>query len=62
MICAIIRLQLGRIKKRVEESHKVPFTFDDGVVRLIASRCTEFLSRMMAGKTIEYRESICQPS
>jgi type VI secretion system protein VasG len=26
------------------ESHKVPFTFDDEVVKLIASRCTELES------------------
>ncbi len=44
MIGAITRLQLGRIKKRVLESHKVPFTFDDEVVKLIASRCTELES------------------
>ncbi|MDI7046815.1 hypothetical protein QMN58_25235, partial [Escherichia coli] len=41
MIGAIIRLQLGRIARRVAQSHKVPFTYDDEVVRLIASRCTE---------------------
>ena len=44
MIGAITRLQLGRIKKRVMESHKVPFSFDDEVVKLIASRCTELES------------------
>jgi type VI secretion system protein VasG len=44
MICAITHLQLGRIKKRVAESHKVPFTYDDDVVKLIASRCTELES------------------
>ncbi|MDT4289895.1 type VI secretion system ATPase TssH [Methylomonas sp. MO1] len=44
MIGAIARLQLGRIKKRVEESHKVPFTYDDEVIKLIASRCTELES------------------
>lgn len=44
MICAITHLQLGRIKKRVTESHKVPFTYDDSVVGLIASRCTELES------------------
>ena len=44
MIRAITRLQLGRIKKRVMESHKVPFTFDDEVINLIASRCTELES------------------
>jgi type VI secretion system protein VasG len=41
MIGSIARLQLGRIKKRVEESHKIPFTYDDEVIKLIASRCTE---------------------
>ena len=44
MIGAITHLQLGRIKKRVLESHKVPFTYDDEVVKLIASRCTELES------------------
>ncbi len=44
MIGAIARLQLGRIKKRIAESHKVPFTYDDEVVKLIASRCTELES------------------
>ncbi len=37
----IIRLQLGRIARRITERHKVPFTYDDDVVKLIASRCTE---------------------
>jgi type VI secretion system protein VasG len=37
----IIRLQLGRIATRIEEHHSVPFTYDDAVVSLIASRCTE---------------------
>ena len=37
----IIRLQLGRIAKRIAGHHKVPFTYDDDVVALIAARCTE---------------------
>jgi type VI secretion system protein VasG len=37
----IIRLQLGRIATRIAEHHKVPFAYDDDVVALIASRCTE---------------------
>ena len=41
MIGIIARLQLGRIEKRIRENHKVPFTFDDDVVKLITSRCTE---------------------
>ncbi|MCQ8182578.1 type VI secretion system ATPase TssH [Methylomonas sp. SURF-1] len=44
MIGAIARLQLNRIKKRVEETHKVPFSYDDEVIKLIASRCTELES------------------
>ena len=44
MVCAITRLQLGRIEKRLMESHKVPFSYDDEVVKLIASRCTELES------------------
>jgi type VI secretion system protein VasG len=37
----IIRLQLGRIGRRTQENHKIPFTYDDQAVNLIASRCTE---------------------
>ncbi len=37
----IIRLQLGRVVSRIGERHKVAMTYDDGVVALIASRCTE---------------------
>jgi type VI secretion system protein VasG len=41
MIGMIARLQLGRIQRRIAEQHKAPFTYDDAVVALIASRCTE---------------------
>ena len=41
MVGIIARLQLGRIERRIRENHKVPFTFDDEVVKLITSRCTE---------------------
>ena len=44
MISIIIRLQLGRIERRVLENHKIPFSYDDEVVKLIASRCTELES------------------
>jgi len=37
----IIRLQLGRIAARVTATRGIPFTYDDGVVDLIAGRCTE---------------------
>jgi type VI secretion system protein VasG len=41
MMGDIIRLQLNRIAARILDHHKVPFTYDDAVVKLIASRCTE---------------------
>ncbi|MBO1540634.1 type VI secretion system ATPase TssH [Pseudomonas sp. OA65] len=41
MLKAITRLQLNRIKKRVESTHKVAFDYDDAVINLIVSRCTE---------------------
>jgi type VI secretion system protein VasG len=44
MIGNIVRLQLGRVAKRVHESHRIPFSYDDAVVKLIANRCTELES------------------
>lgn len=44
MIGAIARLQLGRIEKRVRTNHNLPFTYNDEVIKLIASRCTELES------------------
>ncbi|MGE3109490.1 MAG: type VI secretion system ATPase TssH [Phycisphaerales bacterium] len=41
MLRNIIRLQLGRIEKRIRQNQKIPFSFDDSVVNLILSRCTE---------------------
>ena len=41
MLTAITRLQVGRIKRRVEQHHKVPFEYDDDVIKLVVSRCTE---------------------
>ena len=37
----IIRLQLDRIGRRTNENHKIPFSYDDKVVDLVAGRCTE---------------------
>jgi len=37
----IAKLQLGRIQKRVAQNHKIPFSYDDDVIRLIIERCTE---------------------
>jgi len=44
MLGAIIRLQLGRIEKRIVDGHKIPFSYSEQVVELIASRCTELES------------------
>jgi len=41
MIGEITKLQLNRIVKRVQETHGVPFSYDDKVVDLIVSRCQE---------------------
>jgi type VI secretion system protein VasG len=41
MLSNIVRLQLGRIAKRVTEHHRIPFKYDDDAVKLIVSRCTE---------------------
>jgi len=37
----IIKLQLGRIKKRVEQQKNVPFTYSDAVVDLVFNRCND---------------------
>jgi type VI secretion system protein VasG len=44
MLREIIRLQLGRIQKRIGQNHKVPFTYTDDVLKLVASRCSELES------------------
>jgi type VI secretion system protein VasG len=41
MLANIVRLQLGRIARRVVEHHRIPFHYDDEAVSLIVSRCTE---------------------
>ena len=41
MMGKIVRLQLGRIKKRVLANHGVPFEFSDDVVNLVVSRCQD---------------------
>ncbi len=37
----IARLQLDRVVRRVATNHRVPFKYDDDVVKLIVTRCTE---------------------
>mgnify|MGYP001555332299 CR=1 FL=1 len=44
MLGNIVRLQLDRVKKRVTERYQIPFSYDDAVVQLISSRCTELES------------------
>jgi type VI secretion system protein VasG len=44
MLHEIIRLQLGRIQKRISRNHKLPFTYSDEVLKLVASRCSELES------------------
>lgn len=41
MLGQIVKLQLGRIKKRVESRYQIPFEYGDDVVKLVVSRCTE---------------------
>jgi len=41
MLGRIIRLQLGRIVTRIRTQHGVDLRYDDEVVNLVASRCTE---------------------
>jgi type VI secretion system protein VasG len=41
MIGNIVRLQLGRVAKRVTERYEVPFVYDQAVIDLVVSRCTE---------------------
>ncbi len=44
MLGNIVRLQLDRVKKRVTERYQIPFSYDQAVVDLISSRCTELES------------------
>ncbi len=44
MIAAITKLQLGRITKRIATNHKIPFTYDEDVIKTIVSRCNELAS------------------
>jgi type VI secretion system protein VasG len=44
MIGQIARLQLERIRRRIRENHNLLFDYNDDVVKLIISRCTELES------------------
>jgi len=41
MLAGIVRLQLGRIGKRLTENHKATFSYDDAVVEHIVSQCND---------------------
>jgi type VI secretion system protein VasG len=41
MLARIIRLQMNRIVERIRRNHGAELRYDDAVVKLIASRCTE---------------------
>jgi type VI secretion system protein VasG len=41
MLGRIVTLQIGRVRKRVEQRYKIPFEVSDDVVKLVVSRCTE---------------------
>jgi len=41
MLGSIVKLQLGRIVKRVQANHEIELTYGQDVVDLIVSRCTE---------------------
>ncbi|QQD73643.1 type VI secretion system ATPase TssH [Acidithiobacillus ferrivorans] len=41
MLGKIVKLQLNRIKKRIEARYKIPFDYDEDVVKLVVERCTE---------------------
>ena len=44
MIKSITKLQLDRIKQRVESGQGIDFVYDESVVDLVVSRCTELES------------------
>jgi type VI secretion system protein VasG len=37
----IIKLQLGKIKKRISDNHGAQFSYDDNVIDTVAKRCTD---------------------
>jgi len=41
MLGKIVKLQLNRIRQRIEARYRIPFEYGDDVVQLVVSRCTE---------------------
>ncbi len=58
MMRSIIGLQLSRIGKRIEEGHRVPFSYDPAVTETIVSRCTELESGARAIDAIITRQML----
>jgi type VI secretion system protein VasG len=44
MLAGIVRLQLGRIERRIRDNHGIALTIDEAVVAYIVERCTEAAS------------------
>jgi type VI secretion system protein VasG len=44
MLAGIVKLQLGRIVRRIADNHKIRFSYAESVVDLIVSRCNEVAS------------------
>ncbi len=44
MLQGIVKLQIDRVKKRIQENHDITFTYTPEVIDLIVSRCTEVAS------------------
>lgn len=44
VIADIVKLQLGRVQKRIFQNHGIPFTYNDDVVKHVVGRCTELES------------------
>ena len=41
MLAGIVRLQLGRVGRRIADNHRARFEYDDGAVELIVSMCND---------------------
>jgi len=37
----IVRLKLGKVQRRIAETHRIPLAFDEALVQAVADRCTE---------------------
>lgn len=44
MLKGIVKLQIDRVKKRIQENHGIAFTYSQEVIDLIVSRCNEVAS------------------